>query len=155
MGYPSPCGLNLGSAVRVPGKSWWIVHEWLNLVNSPCRLVAWANLLCWKSHSRRSEKNTEWEALPSLLPVQFQVWRNNYKFITVIILVEWIQVPVCWCRLLRALRRGSDELHCWDREFDSRWGHGCLSHAFVACRVGSSLCECQVTRSGCIELCMI
>jgi hypothetical protein len=36
---------------------------------------------------------------------------------------------------------------CWDRGFESRWGHGCSSLVFVVCCVGSSLCDGLITRS--------
>jgi hypothetical protein len=34
---------------------------------------------------------------------------------------------------------------CWDRGFESRCGHGCLS---VVCCVGTDLCDGPITRSG-------
>jgi hypothetical protein len=32
-------------------------------------------------------------------------------------------------------------LECWNHGLESRWGHGCLSLGFVACCVGSGLCD--------------
>jgi hypothetical protein len=36
-------------------------------------------------------------------------------------------------------------LDCWDRRFESRWGHGCSSLVFVVCCVGSGLCDKLIT----------
>ena len=44
-----------------------------------------------------------------------------------------------WPRALRPLA-------CWDCGFDSRWGNGCSSFAFVACCVGSGLSDGLTTR---------
>jgi len=38
-------------------------------------------------------------------------------------------------------------LDCWDREFESCWGHGCSSLVFVVCCVGSDLCNKLITCS--------
>jgi len=34
---------------------------------------------------------------------------------------------------------GMQSFDCWDREFESRWGHGYSSLVFVVCCVGSGL----------------
>jgi hypothetical protein len=57
---------------------------------------------------------------------------------------------------------------CWDRWFESRWGHECFCLVFVMCCVVSGLCEGLVTSSKescwvcvracvrvCVELCVI
>jgi hypothetical protein len=38
-----------------------------------------------------------------------------------------------WSRWPPGLRRGSAVAYCWDFEFESCWGHGCLSVASAVC----------------------
>jgi hypothetical protein len=38
-------------------------------------------------------------------------------------------------------------LDCWDRGFESHWGHGCSFVVNVMCRVGIGFCDEMVTRS--------
>jgi hypothetical protein len=49
---------------------------------------------------------------------------------------------------------GLQPLNCWDRGFESRRGHGCLSLVSVACCVSSDLSDGLITRSGQSYRCM-
>ena len=55
---------------------------------------------------------------------------------------------------------GLKTLYCWNRGFESRLGHGCLSLAFVVCFESSSLCDELTIRSEescrvCMYVCLI
>jgi hypothetical protein len=67
----------------------------------------------------------------------------SLELITLNVFVEkhelWLSL--CRSRWLFGLRRLSQALDCWDRGFESRWGHGCLSLVFVVRCIGSRLCD--------------
>jgi hypothetical protein len=68
------------------------------------------------------------------------------EFDTHLQLVQSLLVFVTSCWPIQGV--GLQPLDCWDRRFESRWRHGCLSVVFVVCRVGRGPCHRPITRLG-------